>query len=403
MPARNSISNYGTVARTLHWATTVLIIALFVLGKYMLDLPQGSDAEVARKIWFYSLHKTFGILAFALAVIRLLWALSNAKPHPLNTAKPAQIFVAETVHWMLYAGILITPLAGYLHHLGSAGGADVWLPIPHSLPFIPQTLSFSQLSGILHFLSAALMAISIFLHVGGALFHAIFLKDDTLTRMIPVLKTRGSSLGEAAPETLPKLAAIAIYAAVLSIGAFALMDGPKDDDSAPVAELASENWDVDYDDSLIEIQTQQMGDVVVGTFEDWSTSIAFYPDNLEASKITTEIELTSLDLGMATSQALSADFLNADAVKIATWTSTKISAIEPGRYMAEGALALNGLEVPVPLEFTLTIDGEDAIAEAIAEVDRNSFGIGKVAYPTEDSLGFMVRIRIVIKAEWDEP
>jgi len=379
MPARNSISNYGTVARTLHWATTVLIIALFVLGKYMLDLPQGSDAEVARKIWFYSLHKTFGILAFALAVIRLLWALSNAKPHPLNTAKPAQIFVAETVHWMLYAGILITPLAGYLHHLGSAGGADVWLPIPHSLPFIPQTLSFSQLSGILHFLSAALMAISIFLHVGGALFHAIFLKDDTLTRMIPVLKTRGSSLGEAAPETLPKLAAIAIYAAVLSIGAFALMDGPKDDDSAPVAELASENWDVDYDDSLIEIQTQQMGDVVVGTFED------------------------SLDLGMATSQALSADFLNADAVKIATWTSTKISAIEPGRYMAEGALALNGLEVPVPLEFTLTIDGEDAIAEAIAEVDRNSFGIGKVAYPTEDSLGFMVRIRIVIKAEWDEP
>jgi len=367
----------------------------------MHELPQGSDAEVAHKLWLYSLHKTAGVLAFVLALIRLAWALSNPKPHPLVSGKPMEIMVAETVHWMLYLGILLTPLAGYLHHLGSAGGADVWLPIPHNLPFVPQSLSFSQLSGMLHYLSALLMGVSILLHIAGALYHAVFLKDDTLTRMIPLLKLRGSEVGADGPKTMPFVAAIAIYGLVLGLGAMMMSAGPDAETDKPSEPLTAQNWDVDYDDSLLEIQTVQMGDLVVGVFEDWTTSIAFFPDNLDASKITTEIDLSSLDLGMATPQALGDDFLNTETSKTATWISTQISEIGPSRYRANGALVLNGLEVPVPMDFTLTIDDDDAIAEGIAEVDRNSFGIGKVAYPTEDSLGFLVRIRIVIEAEYN--
>jgi len=162
------------------------------------------------------------------------------------------------------------------------------------------------------------------------------------------------------------------------------------------------NWDVDYDDSTLAIGISQMGSPVKGQFEDWETVINFDANRLDQSSIKTVIELDSLEIGMATSQARDAEFLNTEAENLATWQSTSIAKIGNGQYRAEGKLSLRGIEVPVPLEFTLAMSEDTAIAEGTAVIDRLDFGIGAIGYTTEASLGFQVEINIKIVAERDD-
>lgn len=406
MALTNSSAIYGTVARTLHWATSLLILVLLVLGVYMHDLPHSTDGEATTKVWFFSLHKTLGMIAFALALIRLLWSLSNTKPHPLAGAKPLQVYAAETVHWMLYAGILITPLAGYLHHLSTAGSAPIWLPVPQSLGFIPQTIELAELSGTLHFFSAGLMTISIVAHILGAVYHAVVIKDDTLNRMLPFAKLNGDQIAQPASETKPALTALGIFGVALLIsGTFLKGDATQNVLPAMMSSDAPSSWNVDYADSSLEIQILQMGDVVAGSFGSWKGFIEFDPNDLETSKITAIIELGSLDLGMVTQQALSNEFLDITNYATAIWTSDSFTETDKGQYRADGILVLNGIEVPVALDFSLSFsdDMTKAFAEGIADVNRNDFKLGAEAYPTEASLGFIVRVKTVIKAVREQP
>lgn len=398
MAFRNTPDSYGQLARALHWGISFLVLGLLGLGVYMHELPQMTDAEVALKVTLYSLHKTLGLIVFALALFRLYWALTGVKPYPMAHSPAHHVFVANTVAWLLYFGILITPLAGYLHHLSTQASAPIWLPVPQSLPFIPQTLHLAEISAGLHFVSAALMTVSIVLHIGGVIYHQFFVRDDTLARMLPWLQRRGTAIGTAPPKRGPALAALAVFGVVLSAVPFSIDGGARDGVDLD-AMMSASAWDINHNDSELEIQILQMGEIVTGEFKAWRSTVVFDPDDLANSSILTIIDLQSLDLGMITAEALGREFLNVQKNKLATWRSREITELEPGRYQADGVLSMLGIEVPVPLIFTLEIDGDDAEAEGFAEINRNDFGMGVVGYSSENSLGFTVRIRVEIEAE----
>ena len=48
---------YSATAMFLHWVMAILVITLFCLGWYMVDLPKGSD----ERSWFFALHKSIGL------------------------------------------------------------------------------------------------------------------------------------------------------------------------------------------------------------------------------------------------------------------------------------------------------------------------------------------------------
>jgi len=48
---------YSATAMFLHWVMAILVIILFCLGWYMVDLPKGSD----ERSWFFALHKSIGL------------------------------------------------------------------------------------------------------------------------------------------------------------------------------------------------------------------------------------------------------------------------------------------------------------------------------------------------------
>ena len=96
MSATNTATSFGQVARSLHWLTALLILSAIGLGLYAEGLPHDSSEALAAKAEVFSIHKTIGMAAFLVALVRIVWALiqprrcdiSNAITVPAATASP---------------------------------------------------------------------------------------------------------------------------------------------------------------------------------------------------------------------------------------------------------------------------------------------------------------------------
>lgn len=394
MPITNTASRYGSVAKGFHWLTALLILTVVPLGIFAHDAPFATDAELTRKALLFSLHKTFGVAIFFTALARILWALTQTKPAGLHPDRKAETFLAETVHWLLYASLVLVPLTGWIHHAASTGFAPIFWPFGQSLPFVPKNEAVSYTFSTLHFLLERVMVFSILLHVAGALKHHFVDKDITLRRM-----WFGNVIGSAARDTrhtlTPLIGAAGVYAIALGIGAAMGFFAQNNDAPARAAlgEVASD-WTVQ--DGTLSITVTQFGRPITGSFTDWTAAIRFDETALEtAGDVTATIAIGSLTLGSVTDQAMGADFFDAPTFPTASFTAP--IKVDGESYRASGTLALKGAEVPVTLDFTLGIDGNTATMAGRGILDRRAFAIGD-NMPEESNLGFAVDVAIALTA-----
>ncbi|MEL7114697.1 MAG: cytochrome b/b6 domain-containing protein [Pseudomonadota bacterium] len=393
MTAANTHDTYGSVTKTFHWMTALLILTAFPLGVVANNMAFDTSEALAAKAWVFSLHKTVGIAAFAIALGRILWALSQTKPAPMHPDRRGETFLAETVHWLLYASMLIVPLSGWLHHAATEGFAPILWPLGQTLPFVPTSETVALIFKEIHWLFTKVMAAAVFLHIAGALKHAFIDRDGTLARMC-----QGTDQTPPAAKhntRAPILAALVIYLAGFG-GAFALVQSHTPE-AAPVTELAEVASDWQVTEGTLSITVQQLGAAVTGSFADWTASISFEEEATEGrhGETTVEIAISSLTLGSVTEQALDADFFNAAAFPTARFTASLVPA-DTG-YLAEGTLSLRGAEVPVALPFTLEITGDTAVMTAEVTLDRRTFGMGE-SYPDENTVGFGVLVSVELTA-----
>jgi cytochrome b561 len=189
MSLRNTTARWGTVARSLHWLIATLIITLFILGEVMGDMAGGPDKFVA-----YALHKSFGLLALALLLARILWRLADKAPLPPAGVPAYQLKLASFVHWGLYGLMLAVPLSGWLvhslagyttHWFGQAG----WAVLP-VLTTAASNRELVQGVGEVHGLLAWALVLTAAAHASAALYHHFICKDAVLARMTPFIKER---------------------------------------------------------------------------------------------------------------------------------------------------------------------------------------------------------------------
>ena len=95
-------TTYGTVTKTFHWLTALVIITIIPLGVIANRLPYETNEQLAFKAQLFSFHKTLGVIVFAVALPRILWALTQPKPGSLHPERKAESFLADLVHWLLY-------------------------------------------------------------------------------------------------------------------------------------------------------------------------------------------------------------------------------------------------------------------------------------------------------------
>lgn len=392
----NTPSQYGSVAKAFHWLTALLILTAIPLGLIANWLPYETSAQLALKSTLFSIHKTLGIAAFFSALGRILWALSQPKPGLLNAEKRLESFAAELVHWLLYGALVLVPLSGWLHHAASEGFAPIWWPFGQSLPFIPKNPELSAFFSEWHYLFTKLLAVSLALHIAGALKHHIIDKDATLRRMLP-----GRNDINIAPQPhakTPIFAAALVWALAIALASgLALSHAPQA--AAPEAELTHSeggNWVVES--GSLSIMVRQLGSDVSGSFAEWSADIRFDPEleSEELGTVSVDIAINSLTLGTITGQAMEAEFF--DAAQFPTARFQALIRRDGAAYIADGALTLKGATVPIALPFTLELSEDRARMAGSVTLDRRDFGIGTSKYNDEGSVAFPVIVTVELEA-----
>lgn len=214
MPAANTPRAYGSVHRFLHWTIAALILSAIALGLYAESFRAGGAEALPRMVQAFSIHKTVGITVLFLALARILWVLVQGHPRPLHPERRLENLVASTVHWALYGGMVLMPLAGWLLHTSAPGGgfADILWPFGQRLPGVPQDAGLSERFTAFHVNGWWLLAALIGLHVAGALKHTIIDRDATLARMAGnAARVPEPPQGPRANPWVPPLLALALW------------------------------------------------------------------------------------------------------------------------------------------------------------------------------------------------
>ena len=175
-PRMAPLARYTATAVVLHWVIAALLIAEFAHGWWMQGIakePPGIRADA------FNLHKSFGLVLLALALLRLGWRLAH-RPPPFPPMPRWQALAARTNHVVLYAMMFAMPLSGYFGSVFS-GYPIKWFGI--ALPaWGGSDPAIKELMSVTHLTTSWILLVSMCLHVTGTLKHALA-GDPVMARM----------------------------------------------------------------------------------------------------------------------------------------------------------------------------------------------------------------------------
>lgn len=379
----NTTRSYGSVARTFHWLTALLIIANIGLGLAANRLPLD---QMALKVQLFSYHKTLGIAALVVALLRIFWAVTQPRPAPVHPERRAETLLAETVHWLLYAALVMVPVTGWIEHAATEGYAPILWPLGQGLPLVPNSPELALTMAAIHHLFAWLLMTAIALHVAGALKHAVLERDGVLARM---LTGRPAGRAGAGGHAVPALLAASIFVAGTGI-ALAMQERPSQ--IIATAEAGASEWQVT--EGSLGFAVRQLGNEVGGSFSDWAAAIDFDPAT-GSGQVRVTINMESVSIGTVTEQAKGAAFFDVAANPVAVFEGD--IRPEGAGYVAQGPLTLKGQQAQVSLPFTLQIVDDVAHMQGSASLDRRDWQIG-TGYDDEATVGFPVDLSVDLTA-----
>lgn len=191
MDNKNTIQNYGRVARWIHWATALLFLLAYCAVYYR---HWFTEKQTPENLLALQLHLSAGISVGVIVVLRIVWRFMNVQP-ALEPAPLWQQRLAHFAHYLLYAVMILMPLTGYI----GTGVAteffylftipkfeDTWLFDVFVWEYLG--LTFKEFEAPIDFfhkeiMGAWLVWVLIVGHAAAALYHHFALKDRTLIKM----------------------------------------------------------------------------------------------------------------------------------------------------------------------------------------------------------------------------
>ncbi|GGA09020.1 cytochrome b [Dyella caseinilytica] len=191
MSLRSDNRQWGSVAKFFHW-----IVALGILGNGVWGLLMTDMSPSMSKINVYALHKSIGLTILALFLLRVAWRLYDRAP-PDEPAPRWQRIAAHATHVLLYFFILALPLSGWMYN--SLHGYPLqWFKLFNLPALAAKNDELAHTVRNVHEYLFYLLLLVLIGHVGAALKHHVFDRDNVLRRMLPFGRVRSTkaTLGE---------------------------------------------------------------------------------------------------------------------------------------------------------------------------------------------------------------
>jgi cytochrome b561 len=170
------VSRYHPALVALHWVLAVLIIAALALGALVMVRIPNSDPM---KLEALRSHMAGGVVILLLMLVRLFVRTRTKHPAAASTGNPALDRLAWASHRMFYGAVLVMAGSGIVMALQTGLPAIVFA----GDSVLPADFWVFPIRTVHYVASRVLMAL-IALHVAGALYHALILRDGLLRRMV---------------------------------------------------------------------------------------------------------------------------------------------------------------------------------------------------------------------------
>lgn len=181
MALHNSSDGYGSLTKACHWIVVGLFAWQVCSGLTMTRL--GDESAEARDALF-NWHKTVGLVALAVALVRL-WARRAGELPPWAPGLTA--LDQRVVHHAergLYLAMFVMPVSGFVYVM--AGGYGVLFAGAVALPNpIGRWDLLAEAAKWVHLGAALLLAASLAAHLDVVLRHTLILGNGLIRRMLP--------------------------------------------------------------------------------------------------------------------------------------------------------------------------------------------------------------------------
>ena len=193
MRLRNTSANWGSIAKLFHW-----LIALFIIGNMVLGYWAEGLSLSPTKVEAFYWHKTIGLTVLWLAVLRLLWRVTNPTPRLPGDMAGWERALAHASHFLLYTLMIAMPLSGWIINSAANFPIDLYgfLPVPDLVPADMNESAIEEVAKIVHYYLFIAICVLLGLHVAGALKHHFVNGDGVLKRMLPFSRASDPIRGE---------------------------------------------------------------------------------------------------------------------------------------------------------------------------------------------------------------
>lgn len=163
----------------LHGLVGLAVLGMIAGGYWLQTLPGGPG-----KTAIVQTHKSFGLLVFVAALVRIVWRFREGFPPAAGAHRPLECHAALVLHLFLIAATVAMPLSGIGRSLAYARPVNLF-----GWPVIPQLFDrknerlYDVCAG-LHDWLALIIVGCLVLHVAAALKHHLVDRDESLRRMV---------------------------------------------------------------------------------------------------------------------------------------------------------------------------------------------------------------------------
>jgi cytochrome b561 len=180
----NSEHRYGGLTKLFHWLTVAVFALQYSGGVIMQRIPAKESFLGLSQGDAYNWHKSLGLVALAIAVLRLLNRRRGQLPDWAPSLSAGEKVFIQRAEQLFYTAMFLMPVSGFVFVM--AGGYGVMLfglwPLPNPIGKLPWLAIAARWT---HFVTAWLLAITILAHIGLVLRHQLFLRNGLLKRMLP--------------------------------------------------------------------------------------------------------------------------------------------------------------------------------------------------------------------------